>query len=79
VLFRESRSAARASRFSRAVLSFRPLALLTVLALPAAGAPRAPARAPELPSQDPRQWIGPPTRLADLRGSVVLLDVWTFG
>ena len=36
-------------------------------------------KAPEFPSQDPRQWIGPPQSLKALDGKVVLLDVWTFG
>lgn len=35
--------------------------------------------APEFPSQDPREWIGPPQSLKALAGKVVLLDVWTFG
>ena len=35
--------------------------------------------APEFTSRNPDDWInGPPQRLADLRGKVVLLDVWTF-
>jgi thiol-disulfide isomerase/thioredoxin len=35
--------------------------------------------APEFTSLDPADWInGPPQRLADLRGRVVMLDVWTF-
>lgn len=37
------------------------------------------ARAPEFPTQDPRQWIGPPQSIKALAGRVVLLDVWTFG
>ena len=35
--------------------------------------------APELPTRDAAAWVGAPVRLADLRGQVVLLDVWTFG
>jgi hypothetical protein len=35
--------------------------------------------APELPTRDASAWVGEPVRLADLRGEVVLLDVWTFG
>ena len=37
------------------------------------------AKAPEFPTQDPRQWIGPPQSIKALAGRVVLLDVWTFG
>lgn len=36
-------------------------------------------KAPEFPSQDPKQWIGPPQSLKALEGKVVILDVWTFG
>ncbi len=36
-------------------------------------------QAPELPARDASAWVGRPVRLADLRGQVVLLDVWTFG
>jgi hypothetical protein len=36
-------------------------------------------KAPEFPSQDPKQWIGPPQSLKTLAGKVVILDVWTFG
>ena len=36
-------------------------------------------QAPELPARDASAWVGEPVRLADLRGQVVLLDVWTFG
>ena len=38
-----------------------------------------PRKAPEFPTQDPSRWVGDPVRLANLRGKVVLLDVWTFG
>ncbi len=36
-------------------------------------------KAPEFPSQDPKEWIGPPQSLKTLAGKVVILDVWTFG
>jgi hypothetical protein len=36
-------------------------------------------QAPEFPSQDPKEWIGPPQSLKALAGKVVILDVWTFG
>ena len=32
-----------------------------------------------LPHQDPARWVGRPVQMSDLRGQVVLLDVWTFG
>lgn len=35
-------------------------------------------RAPEFPP-GLRWFNGPPLRLADLRGRIALLDVWTFG
>lgn len=37
------------------------------------------ALAPPFPSARPADWIGPPATWPDLRGRVVLLDVWTFG
>lgn len=36
-------------------------------------------QAPEFPSPDPRQWIGPPQTMKGLAGKVVILEVWTFG
>ncbi|MEO8362502.1 MAG: hypothetical protein ABI672_20920 [Vicinamibacteria bacterium] len=36
-------------------------------------------KAPEFPSQDPKEWIGPPQSMKALAGKVVILDVWTFG
>lgn len=36
-------------------------------------------KAPEFPSREPREWIGPPQSIKALAGQVVLLDVWTFG
>jgi len=56
--------------------------VLVALVLAAFAASARPARydqAPEFPSQDPKQWIGPPQSLKALAGKVVLLDVWTFG
>ena len=50
-----------------------------VVALTAAGNAAGYGKAPEFPSQDPLQWIGPPQSLKGLQGKVVLLDVWTFG
>jgi hypothetical protein len=35
--------------------------------------------APPFPSAKPADWIGDPLTWHDLRGRVVLLDVWTFG
>jgi len=35
--------------------------------------------APPFPTQDPKSWIGTPVSWPELRGRVVLLDVWTFG
>ncbi len=50
-----------------------------VLSLAAPGRTARYGKAPEFPSQDPLQWIGPPQSLKGLEGKVVLLDVWTFG
>lgn len=36
-------------------------------------------KAPEFPTQDPKEWVGPPQSLKALSGRVVILDVWTFG
>ena len=68
----------------------RRLALVVVIAAIALGAattdtlagppdhaaPDAPA--PPFPSARPTDWIGTPVTWSDLRGRVVLLDVWTF-
>jgi hypothetical protein len=56
--------------------------LVAVLGLatlrPGAGAVRG-TPAPPFPSASPADWIGPPVTWQELRGRVVLLDVWTFG
>jgi thiol-disulfide isomerase/thioredoxin len=39
----------------------------------------APPAAPPFPSTRPADWIGVPVQWADLKGSVVLMEVWTFG
>ncbi len=36
-------------------------------------------QAPAFPTSDPKHWIGTPVSWKDLRGKVVVLDVWTFG
>ncbi|MEZ5478450.1 MAG: redoxin domain-containing protein [Thiolinea sp.] len=55
--------------------------LLTGQLATAAGAAETDAvRAPEFTHSDARDWLNSqPLTLADLRGKVVLLDVWTFG
>jgi hypothetical protein len=35
--------------------------------------------APEFSTLDPAHWVGTPVSVRELRGRVVLLDVWTFG
>ncbi len=34
---------------------------------------------PEFSTLDPGHWVGAPVSVRELRGRVVLLDVWTFG
>lgn len=50
-----------------------------LLTLPATTLPSDSRPAPEFPTRDAARWVGPPQRMAELRGRVVLLDVWTFG
>jgi len=54
------------------------LALAGTACAVSSAASRRPAAAPALPT-DARRWIDGPVSWADLRGQVVLLDVWTFG
>ena len=49
--------------------------LLGLMLLAGAAAPMA----PEFPTQDAKRWVGTPVSMSQLRGHVVLLDVWTFG
>ena len=36
--------------------------------------------APEFPTRDPQLWINSaPLSISDLKGQVVLIDVWTYG
>jgi hypothetical protein len=34
---------------------------------------------PEFSTLDPKHWVGTPVSVRELRGRVVLLEVWTFG
>ena len=52
-----------------------PIAAALALLLQAAP----PSMAPAFPSARPADWIGTPVSWAELRGSVVLMEVWTFG
>jgi hypothetical protein len=55
--------------------------LMLGFALPKAATARASVRpAPEFPTADPARWINSdPLSMKALRGSVVVLEVWTFG
>ena len=59
------------------------IVLLTLISNPwsaGAGDVERPWAAPELPHQDPLNWVNSdPLTLADLEGKVVLVDFWTFG
>ncbi|MEO8499326.1 MAG: hypothetical protein ABI565_00325 [Vicinamibacteria bacterium] len=54
-------------------------AAMLLMAFAASVQPARYDQAPEFPSQDPKEWIGPPQSLKALAGKVVILDVWTFG
>jgi thiol-disulfide isomerase/thioredoxin len=54
------------------------LLLGLVVALATAGQSTRYDKAPEFPSQNPKEWIGPPRSMKALEGKVVILDVWTF-
>lgn len=56
-----------------------PVAAVLLIGFATSGEPGRFDKAPEFPSQDPKQWIGPPQSLKALEGKVVILDVWTFG
>ena len=56
------------------------LGLLPALLVPAGAEQLRPRSAPPFTQTAEHAWLNaPPQRLADLRGHVVLLDVWTFG
>jgi hypothetical protein len=55
------------------------VAAVLILALAAASQSARYDKAPEFPSQNPSEWIGPPQSIKALEGRVVILDVWTFG
>jgi thiol-disulfide isomerase/thioredoxin len=55
-----------------------PIAALSIF-LDTLGAKGRLDKAPDFPSQDPRQWIAPPQNWKALEGKIVILDVWTFG
>jgi len=65
----------------RALLSLGTLglAVLGLAAVQPGAATVSGPTAPPFPSARPADWIGPPATWQDLRGRVVLLDVWTFG
>lgn len=72
-------AASRARRVSLGLgLGAAGLAVL-LMTLAAPGEPARADQAPEFPSQDPQQWIGPPQSIKGLKGKVIILDVWTFG
>ena len=52
-----------------------PIAAALAMLLQAAQPPMV----PEFPSARPADWIGTPVSWAELKGSVVLMEVWTFG
>jgi hypothetical protein len=68
----------RASALRRQASFFLACAVLLLASEPSAWSLEA-SKAPEFPHQDPSRWVGAPVRIEDLRGKVVLLDVWTFG
>ena len=54
--------------------------LWTARAAPATEGGGAPRTALDFPTRDPNLWINSsPLSLAELRGKVVLIDVWTYG
>jgi thiol-disulfide isomerase/thioredoxin len=60
-------------------MRFVPLILAASLAIAADASHGQPRQAPELTHSEPGSWINsPPLSLAGLRGSVVLIEFWTF-
>ena len=52
------------------------IGLMSALLLRGGSAPRP---VPEFSTLDPKHWVGTPVSVRELRGRVILLDVWTFG
>jgi len=62
------------------VLCAAMLAVLLAAPLSAAGGPAEGRPAPEFPRKDASEWINSkPLTLEALKGSPVLLEIWTFG
>ena len=65
---------------ARSCVNYVLLFLLALFALPQVSALAAPNDMPEFTNDNPDEWFNSaPLKRADLKGKVVLLDVWTYG